>query len=90
MSLNFDPILIINVLLCFVILVFGFGGFKKTKNTVPLYVGLAFGLFGISHLATLIGLKDALAGVLITLRILAYLLVVFALYRFFSSDHFRR
>lgn len=47
---------------------------------MPLYVGIAFGLFGVSHLMTLLGLKDALEIVLIVVRTLAYLLVAFALY----------
>jgi len=47
---------------------------------VILYVGLAFGLFGLTHLATLLGLAVALNIVIIIIRTLAYLLVTYALY----------
>jgi hypothetical protein len=49
-------------------------------DKVPLYVGTAFGLFGVSHLMTLLGLREALKTVLIVIRTLTYLLVAFALY----------
>jgi hypothetical protein len=74
------PIYIVNLTLCIIILLLGFFGYRKTGNTVPLYVGLAFGLFGVSHLATILGLKDTLDVFLIVIRTAAYLMVVFALY----------
>lgn len=87
MSLVWDPIYLVNLILCIVILVFGVIGYQRSRSVVPLYVGIAFGLFGLSHLATLLGLKDALAGALIAVRTLAYLIVVFALYKAaFSSS----
>lgn len=48
---------------------------------MPLYIGIAFGVFGISHLTTLLGLKETLTDVLIIIRVLAYLIVVFTLYK---------
>jgi len=75
-----DTTLVINLVLCIVILVFGILGWQRTKNLTPLYIGIAFGLFGISHLATLLSLKDALNTVLIIIRLLAYLLVTYAVY----------
>ncbi len=76
-----DPIYITNLVLCIVILVLGWLGYKKSGDRSPLYIGIAFGLFGISHLATLLGLKEILTTVLIVIRTLAYLLVAFTLYR---------
>jgi uncharacterized membrane protein (UPF0136 family) len=80
MSLVLDPIYIINLTLCIIILVLGVFGYRKTGNPVPLYVGIAFGLFGVSHLATILGLKESLEAVLIVIRTAAYLVVIVALY----------
>jgi hypothetical protein len=71
----------INLILCVIILVFGIWLYMRKKYDVPLYVGLAFGLFGLSHLLTLLGLAAGVATLLIAVRIIAYLFVIFALYR---------
>jgi len=81
MTFTWDPIYTLNLVLCIVILVFGYLGYKKKEDKVPLYIGIAFGLFGISHLATLLSLKETLTDFLIIIRTLAYLIVVFALYK---------
>ena len=76
-----DPIYLINLILCVVIVVFGCLGFKKAKGVWPLYIAIAFGLFGLSHLLTLLGLKEALTGFLIAIRTIAYVLVIYAVCR---------
>jgi uncharacterized membrane protein YhfC len=81
MNMVWDPIYIINVVLCAIILVFGLIGWHQSKKSFPLYIGIAFGLFGISHLATIFGLKTALEVPLIVIRILAYLIVAFTVYK---------
>jgi len=81
MSFTWDPMYVVNLVLCIIILALGCWGYKKTGDKVPLYVGIAFGLFGVSHLVTLLGLKEAVETVLIVIRTLAYLIVVFALYK---------
>jgi uncharacterized membrane protein (UPF0136 family) len=70
----------INLILCVVILILGIVGYLRSKSRVALYVGIAFGLFGLSHLATLLSLKDALSAILIIDRTAAYLLVTYALF----------
>ena len=74
-------ITIVNLVLCIVILVLGILAYARKKNDVPLYIGIAFGLFAITHLITLLGLATSLIVPLIIVRILAYLLVIFALYK---------
>ena len=81
MTVIFDPIYILNLVLCVIILILGCLGYKKSGNKLPLYIGIAFGLFGVSHLATLLGLKETLTVALIVIRTLGYLIVVFTLYR---------
>ena len=85
MELNLDPIYVVNLVLCIIILTLGFWGYKKKSgDRVPLYVGVAFGFFGISHLMTLLGLKLDLESALIIIRTLGYLLVIFALYTYWK------
>ena len=76
-----DPIYLVNLILCIIIVAFGYLGFRKAKDMWPLYIAISFGLFGLSHLLTLLGLKEALTGFLIAIRTIAYLLVVYTLYR---------
>ena len=76
-----DPIYLVNLILCIIIVVFGYLGFKKAKDTWPIYIAIGFGLFGLSHLLTLLGLKETLTGFLIAIRTIAYLLVIYTLYR---------
>ena len=80
MKFVWDPISAVNLVLCVATLILGVLGYRRSKSAVPLYVGIAFGLFGLSHLATLLGLKDSLEVVLVVVRTAAYLLVAFALY----------
>ena len=73
-----DPITAVNLVLSVIVLVLGYWGYKKSNDKVPLYVGIAFGLFGVSHIATLLDFKQSL--VLIIIRTLAYLIVIYAVY----------
>lgn len=77
--------LVVNLILCLVILALGIWAYTKKKYDVPLYIGIAFGLFAISHLLKLVGLAAGLATLLIAVRIVAYLLVIFALYRILAK-----
>jgi len=53
----------------------------RTKNTLALLVGAAFGLFAVSHLVTLLRLGDSAQGFIVVVRVVAYALVLVALYR---------
>lgn len=81
MAFTFDPMYALNTMLCAAILVLGYLGYRKSVNKTSLYVGIAFGLFGISNLAILLGYKTEMENVLIVVRTLAYLVVLFALYK---------
>ena len=76
-----DTITMVNLILCVIIVVLGCVGFKRVKDKWPLYIAITFGLFGLSHLLTLLGLKDTLEGFLIAIRTVAYLLVIYTVYR---------
>jgi uncharacterized membrane protein (UPF0136 family) len=76
--LIWDTMTFLNLTLCAVILLLGFIGYYRKNRYAILYIGIAFGLFGISHLATLLGYRDILAGMLIWVRTIGYLVVIIA------------
>jgi len=80
MEMALDLMTLINLIFCIIILALGITGYTRSKEMWPLFIGIAFGLFGVSHLLTLLGLKEALATLLIAIRIIAYLFVIFTLY----------
>lgn len=81
-----DPIVLVNLLLCVIILTMGIVENSKSKTHLPLYVGIAFGLFGVSHLMNLLGLAASLSLLLIIIRIVAYALVIFSLYLLIAKN----
>jgi hypothetical protein len=81
MTFNLDPVNVVNTALCIVILILGYWGYQKGGDKIPLLIGIAFGIFGASHIVTLLGLGQLLMNFLIVIRVIAYLVVVFALWR---------
>ena len=86
MALEWDPILFVNLLLCIGIVILGYLCYRKSGDMLPALIGTAFGLFGISHAATLAGLKVPLTIPLILIRTLAYVLVLFALWQHLKNS----
>jgi len=74
-------ITIVNLILAVIILAMGIWAYGRKKADAALLVGIAFGLFAISHLLTLLGLAETLNTLLIIIRILGYLTAIFAVYR---------
>jgi CHASE2 domain-containing sensor protein len=72
---------VINLILCVVIFIFGLMGWRRSGKVLPLYIAVAFGLFGLSHLATILGQAAQLEVLLIVIRLAAYLIVVYAVYK---------
>ena len=79
MAAMYDPVTIVNFIFCVIIVILGYTGYKKTDSAFPLYIGVAFGLFGISHLAVILGYASSEAG-LVLIRGFGYLIVIYALY----------
>lgn len=75
MQFTWDTQTAINLLLCIAIVAIGFWAWLRTHSGVILLVACAFGLFGISHLSSLLGLSNDLNTPLIVIRASAYLLV---------------
>jgi hypothetical protein len=84
MVLNWEWL--INLALCIVIFLLAYWGYRRRRDVIPLLVGIAFGLFGISHFFKILDLDIDLANVLIVIRVLGYLLVVLALYMRYRKD----
>jgi uncharacterized membrane protein (UPF0136 family) len=84
--MSWDPVTTTNLVLCILILALGIWAYVKKKNDVPLYIGIAFGLFAVSHLVTLLRLAAGLTVFLIIIRLTAYLLVAAALCRILAKN----
>jgi hypothetical protein len=75
-----DPITLVNLILTIVLLIMGIWAYTARRSRSMLYIGIAFGLFALTHLITLIGLAAGMAGFILVVRILAYLLAIYAIY----------
>ncbi len=76
-----DPLNTLGLFFNIIILALGFWGYNKSKDKVPLYIGIAFVIFGISYIITLQGLKGNLESVLIIIRGIAYIILSYAVYK---------
>jgi len=76
-----DIVALVNLIFCIVIFGLGIWAYSKKRGDVPLYTGIAFLLFAIAHLLTFLGLAAGLTTLMITVRTIAYLLVIVALCR---------
>ena len=72
---------LVNFVLSFLIFAFGCWAYVKTKNKAPFYIGVAFGLFSLSHLMSLIGIHRDFRDTLILARAFSYFIVLTTLYR---------
>ena len=79
MAIEWDPILFVNLVLCIIIVLLGILCYRRSHESLPLFIGAAFGLFGVSHAVSLLGFKVPLTIPLIVIRALAYVLVIYAL-----------
>jgi hypothetical protein len=75
-----DPAVLVNLLLCLVILVLGYLVYRKRNSISALFIGVAFGMFGLSHLSTLLGQTLFPEVTFVLVRICGYLFVIAALY----------
>lgn len=75
----FDPITAVNLVLSLAIFLLAIAAYVKRKHQMAMYIGIAFALFALSHLLTLLGMATALTTFLIIVRTLAYLVVIYAL-----------
>ena len=84
-ALSLDLVPLTNLLFSALVAIVGLMAWHKTKKEGPLYIAAAFLLFGISHLATIVGVGDALTIPLLVIRIIGYILVIGTLYRWYAA-----
>lgn len=80
MAFVWDPVSVLNLFFCILIVILGYWAYRQKENVVALYIGLGFGLFGISHIAVLLGSQSSEISLLVV-RSLGYLVVIFAMYK---------
>jgi hypothetical protein len=80
-----DPMVVINLLLCVIIFVLGYLVYRKHEKISAMLIGIAFGMFGLSHLSVLFGLTLFPETTYILLRVCAYVLVAAALWLLLSE-----
>ena len=80
MSFNPDPVSLINLAFCIAVVILSCWWCRKTGSRTPLFIGLAFGFFGISHIFVLFNLNKSLEQVQIVIRIAAYAFVATGLF----------
>jgi len=74
-------ITLVNLILAAVVLFLGIWAYARKQSKAGLLVGIAFGLFAIAHLLTLVGMAATLDNLLIAIRVLGYLAAMLAVYR---------
>jgi hypothetical protein len=85
MTVILDPTNGVNLLLCIVILVLGYLIYRKQETISALLIGIAFGMFGLSHLSVILGLSLLSEFTFVLLRLCGYILVAAALWLIYSE-----
>ncbi len=80
--MQIDMITLVNFLLCLAIVAMGLFGYRRSRHALPLMLAIVFSLFAVSHLLILFGAFDDLDMVIFGLRVAAYGLVLYLLYRY--------
>ncbi|MEM0438267.1 MAG: hypothetical protein QXU54_03120 [Candidatus Micrarchaeia archaeon] len=80
----FEIIPAVNLVLCAIIFVLGIYTHAKKRSRPALYIAVAFALFAVSHIATLLDLEMEME--LVIIRIFAYLCVLAALFLIWSGQ----
>jgi uncharacterized membrane protein YhfC len=75
-----DPVVLTNLILSLIVFILGIWAYAAVKSRSALYVGIAFGLFAITHLLSMLGLAAMLSVLIIIVRIIAYVIVMYAIY----------
>ncbi|EKQ54677.1 MAG: hypothetical protein B655_0670 [Methanobacterium sp. Maddingley MBC34] len=80
MTIILDPVTILNLIFCIIIVCLGYWEYHKKESLIALYIAITFGLFGIAHLAIILGVKSSDIFIL-GIRSIAYLVIIYALYK---------
>mgnify|MGYP001126138157 CR=1 FL=1 len=75
-----DLIVLTNLVLSITVVAISIWGYRRIGKPTPLYFGMAYVLFALSHFLTLIGLSHLHADALILMRTAGYILVAVGLF----------
>ena len=78
---HFDIVNIINLVLSLAILVVGCLGYSLKKDKNAFHIGVAFGLFSVSHMITFFRMERSFETTMILIRIFGYLIILFTLHQ---------
>ena len=70
----------VNLIFCVITLALGITAYFKMKKMWPLFIGIAFAFFGVSHLFTIIGIEDSQEITMVVTRVIGYVLTLIAIY----------
>lgn len=79
--MNWDPVTTFNLVLSAAIFVLAVIGWARVKNALALFIGIAFALFALMHLATILRWSESLEPLLIIFGAIGYLFVIVAVYK---------
>lgn len=79
--MDWDPVATFNLVLSAGVLVLALIGYARVKNILALFIGIAFGLFALTHLAVILTWGESLETLLILLRAVGYIFVIVAIYK---------
>ena len=83
--MGIDVMNAVNMVLCILILIVGCMGYARTKTKAPFNIGVAFGLFAVSHVIAVFGVQGSFAATVMLIRVFAYLIVLFSLWEMRSK-----
>ena len=78
--MDIDPGIMVNLIFCIIIFALGVTAYVKMKRLWPLFIGIAFAFFGVSHLFTIIGIENSQEIVMLVTRIIGYALTLYVVY----------
>lgn len=78
--MDIDPAIMVNLIFCVITLALGITAYFKMKKMWPLFIGIAFAFFGVSHLFTIIGIEDSQEITMVVTRVIGYVLTLIAIY----------
>ncbi len=76
-----DGITLLNAMLCVLILIAGCVAYIATGDNKPFHIGVAFGLFAVSHVIDLMGIQKLFEPTVMLVRVFGYLIVLFTILR---------
>ena len=74
-----DPIGLLNMILCAIIIIFGYLNYKRKANSIALFIAIAYAIFGVSHIMSYFGLADDYPVLIAVIRLFGYFVIIYIL-----------